>query len=153
MPLFQVAIGHLNRMFGIPEFLERNRPVLLDLFRPSDHPEGTPDRLVETTLLLLGDESPLGEGLKDVDIGRIARLVGATTARAFSRLSEPLCTATFSVKSRDGMTFAWAPGYDYEVTVWESPPTAASPGWITVLIKTRYPSDPHPGTNSPMDAG
>ncbi len=152
MPLFQVAIGHLNRMFGIPEFLERNRPVLLDLFRPSDHPEGTPDRLVETTLLLLGDESPLGEGLKDVDIGRIARLV----AQQPPAILEAERAAVYRNLQREkpyGMTFAWAPGYDYEVTVWESPPTAASPGWITVLIKTRYPSDPHPGTNSPMDAG
>ena len=152
MPFFQVAIGHLNRMFGIPEFLERNGPVLLDLFRPSDHPEGTPDRLVETTLLLLGDESPLGEGLKDVDIGRIARLV----AQQPPAILEAERAAVYRNLQREkpyGMTFAWAPGYDYEVTVWESPPTAASPGWITVLIKTRYPSDPQPGTNSPMDAG
>jgi hypothetical protein len=151
MPLFQVAIGHLNRMFGIPEFLERNRPVLLDLFRPSDRPEGTPDRLVETTLLLLGDESPLGEASKTLISGALLDL---------SRNNHPRFEAERAAVYRNlqrekpyGMTFAWAPGYDYEVTVWESPPTAASPGWITVLIKTRYPSDPHPGTNSPMDAG
>ena len=37
-----------------------------------------------------------------------------------------------------GMTFAWAPAYDWELTVWESPPTDISPGWITVLIKGRW---------------
>jgi len=32
------------------------------------------------------------------------------------------------------------------VTVWESPPTDATPGWITVLITGRYPKDKHPIT-------
>jgi hypothetical protein len=36
------------------------------------------------------------------------------------------------------ITFAWAPGYDYEMTIWQ-----AECG-ITVLFKTRYPSDPRP---------
>jgi hypothetical protein len=152
MPLFQVAIGHLNCMFGNPDFLRRNRTDLLDLYRPSEGPEGTPDRLVETTRLMLSDQSPFGEGLKDVDIGRIARLV----AQQPPTILEAERAVVYRNLQRDrpyGMTFAWAPGYDYEVTVWESPPTEASPGWITVLIKTRYPNDPHPGTNSPMDAG
>jgi hypothetical protein len=49
--------------------------------------------------------------------------------------------------SRDvslAMTFAWAPGYDYELQCWEAPGDDGSKGGITVLLRTRYPSDTHP---------
>jgi hypothetical protein len=42
------------------------------------------------------------------------------------------------------VTIAWMPGYDYEVTVSESAGTPDSIGGITVLVRTRYPRDPHP---------
>jgi hypothetical protein len=42
------------------------------------------------------------------------------------------------------ITFAWAPGYDYEVTVWQAPDTARTKGGITLLLKSRYPDDKHP---------
>jgi hypothetical protein len=38
-----------------------------------------------------------------------------------------------------GITLAWAPGPDYELTIWEAAPTAGSRGGITVLIKTVVP--------------
>ena len=49
--------------------------------------------------------------------------------------------------ARDGrvpITFAWAPGYDYEVTIWDVRDSAETAGGITILFKSRYPSDPHP---------
>jgi hypothetical protein len=42
------------------------------------------------------------------------------------------------------VTLAWAPGYDFEVTIWQAPDTAETPGGVTVLCKSRYPADPHP---------
>jgi hypothetical protein len=42
------------------------------------------------------------------------------------------------------ITFAWSPGYDYELTIWHAPDTDATSGGITVLIKSRYPADTHP---------
>jgi hypothetical protein len=45
------------------------------------------------------------------------------------------------------VTSAWAPGYDNELTIWQAPDTAATKGGITVLLKTRYPGDPHPVPN------
>ncbi len=42
------------------------------------------------------------------------------------------------------MTWAWAPGYDYEVSLWECPGTSVSPGGITIMLRTRYPLDSHP---------
>jgi hypothetical protein len=41
------------------------------------------------------------------------------------------------------VTFAWAPAYDFEVTVWDAP------CGITVLIKGRYPADPEPNRGDP----
>jgi hypothetical protein len=42
------------------------------------------------------------------------------------------------------IVFAWAPGYDYELTIWHSPDTPPTKGGITILMKSRYPSDAHP---------
>jgi hypothetical protein len=42
------------------------------------------------------------------------------------------------------ITFAWAPSYDFEVSIWDSPDTTATRGGITVLVKSRYPDDAHP---------
>ena len=39
---------------------------------------------------------------------------------------------------------AWVPAYDYEVTVWQAPDTSETRGGITLLLKSRYPGDPHP---------
>jgi hypothetical protein len=47
------------------------------------------------------------------------------------------------------ITFAWAPGYDYELTVWQAPNTRSSRGGITLLIKSRYPFDKHPLDGEP----
>jgi hypothetical protein len=49
-----------------------------------------------------------------------------------------------STKPATQITFAWAPGYDYELSMWHAPDTRATKGGITVLIKSRYPSDTHP---------
>lgn len=43
-----------------------------------------------------------------------------------------------------GMTFAWAPAYDWELRIWEAAGTPDSRGGITVLLCSRYPRDPVP---------
>jgi hypothetical protein len=47
------------------------------------------------------------------------------------------------------IVFAWAPGYDYEVTIWHAPDTRTSRGGITLLVKSRYPDDHHPLKDEP----
>jgi hypothetical protein len=42
------------------------------------------------------------------------------------------------------IVFAWAPGYDYEFNMWFAPDTPPTKGGITILLKSRYPSDEHP---------
>jgi hypothetical protein len=42
------------------------------------------------------------------------------------------------------ITFAWAPAYDHEVSLWQAPDTKLTNGGITVVVKGRYPVDTHP---------
>lgn len=49
-----------------------------------------------------------------------------------------------STKPPTQITFAWAPGYDYEFSMWHAPDTKQTKGGITILIKSRYPADTHP---------
>jgi hypothetical protein len=49
---------------------------------------------------------------------------------------------------RKQMIVSWAPGYDWELTVWETASTSASRGGITMQIKSRYPADTHPARAS-----
>ena len=39
------------------------------------------------------------------------------------------------------ITFAWAPGYEYEVTIWESAGIQGSEGGMTIMFRSRYPGD------------
>lgn len=47
---------------------------------------------------------------------------------------------------RLGIQFVWMPAYDWELSVAECPGTPDSPGAFSVLIRGRYPRDPHPST-------
>jgi len=60
-----------------------------------------------------------------------------------------------STKPAIQITFAWAAGYDYELTIWHAPDTRATKGGITILIKSRYPDDAHPvsGSAAPATSG
>ncbi|MEP6624472.1 MAG: hypothetical protein ABJC79_08515 [Acidimicrobiia bacterium] len=43
------------------------------------------------------------------------------------------------------MMFTWAPGYDWELHMWESTASTVSEGGITMQVRSRYPGDAHPG--------
>ena len=46
-------------------------------------------------------------------------------------------------KSPTPINWAWAPGYDYELTIWEVPDNKVTktPGGITLLVKSAYPKE------------
>jgi hypothetical protein len=46
------------------------------------------------------------------------------------------------------VTLAWAPGYDFRLSVWDVADTDQTQGGITVFLETRYPSDGHPITGT-----
>ena len=48
------------------------------------------------------------------------------------------------IERKQGITFAWRPGYDYKLEVTESYDSTTTYGGITVILETRYPTDPHP---------
>jgi hypothetical protein len=57
---------------------------------------------------------------------------------------EALRAALYSALTRSPrlpVTFAWAPGYDYELTVWEVPETKDTEGAMTILVRSPYPKD------------
>jgi hypothetical protein len=139
----QASIGHLNRMFGDPDFLRDNRDQLLDLYRPVDGLEDASATLARNTQQMLGKDSPLGEALRRIEPEQIARILEQQPS-TIMEAQRAVVHANLQRPEPYGMTFAWAPSYDYEVNVWESPPSDGGPGWITVLIKSRYPRDEHP---------
>lgn len=44
-----------------------------------------------------------------------------------------------STKPPTTITFAWAPAYDYEMTIWQVPDVRPTRGGITLLLKSPYP--------------
>lgn len=69
----------------------------------------------------------------------LAQLPGSISEAMRATIHHALSTAPPTL-----ITFAWAPSYDYELTTWQAPDTAETKGGITILIKSRYPSDKHP---------
>jgi len=150
MPYMQAAIGHLNTILGNPELLQQNQEQLLELFAPADDLDGAREGLIGSFGQLLNGEGPAPNAVRGVET--------STVMEHMQGIPPGIMDAGRAVIHRNlqrerpfGMTFAWAPGYDHEMTIWESPPTQGSPGWITVLIKGRYPGDQHPVTGKPMD--
>jgi len=145
MPGLQVALSFLNQVLGDPEYLRRDRVNLLDLFRPDQ----TVNDMVGMTERLLGGALE-GGSVTGADPAKIASLLKGEPPTIIEA-QRAVVHRNLEREEPFGMTFAWAPAYDWELTVWESPPTEISPGWITVLVKSRYPSDEQPVTGKPMD--
>ena len=148
MGFLHVGLGHLNRMFSDTEFLRTNRQALLDLYRPSDAStsggvpaEVSPDILASTRQMLTAD-SPLGKVAEGIDPEQVVAILNQQPPT----IVEAQRAVVYRNLQRDqpfGMTFVWRPGYEYELRILESHASDGSPGWITVEITSRYPSDLH----------
>jgi hypothetical protein len=123
-------------MYGDPEFLVEYRSALLDMFAPGND-------MAEATLRMVGDESPAGHRMKGADPEAVTAVAGAIPD-LLMEVSRAVVYDNLQRPEPVGMTFSWQPDYEHSVTVWESPPTLISPGWINVVFKGRYPGDPHP---------
>lgn len=128
MPRMQEAVTALNSAFSA-EALER---LTLEIFRGE------------------AGVTSIHPSLSDVFVRAGAELAPATR-RYVDSWPTALQAAVKAVLeenlSREGtvpVTFAWAPGYDYEVTIWDVRDTTETAGGITILFRSRYPSDPHP---------
>lgn len=120
MPALQTLLTRLNR-FGDAEVLSELDPAL---FEPGK-------RLSDAARELGYEDEGLLRYLDQLPVG----VHEALRALIQSALTRP---------ARQPITFAWAPGYDYELTIWDVSATPETPGGITVLLRSRYPADTHP---------
>jgi len=142
----QTAIGHLNKMFGDTDFLREHREEMLEMYRPGGGDVAdAPNVIARNTERMLGGDSPLGESIRNIETSAVARVLQEIPVTILEA-QRAVVHANLQREEPYGMTFAWAPGYDHSVQVWESPPTGATPGWITVMVHGRYPTDKHPIT-------
>jgi hypothetical protein len=124
MPVLQTMLCELNVHMGkdkIKEFAKRK-----DMFAPGKEPDYS----------FLMAEHPRAVDAWHKHLGNMPLGI-RTGLRA-------IIHHALSTEPPTQITFAWAPGYDYEMTVWQAPDTKNTKGGITVLLKSRYPADTHP---------
>jgi hypothetical protein len=119
MPAMQTMLTDLNQRFG-PEGI---RAVPMELLARDDL------RLSELATSL----GTSGPGL----VGYLDQLPPAIHASIVSVIRSAVARSM-------PITFAWAPGYEYELSVWDVADTKDTAGGITVLLRSRYPADTHP---------
>ena len=57
---------------------------------------------------------------------------------------EAVRAALYSALARNPrlpVTMSWAPGYDFEISIWEAAGTRTSIGGMTIVFRSRYPGD------------
>ena len=121
---FQTVLPHLNAAFSSDNI--RAIAALREAFAPG---------------------KPLAAGIVIKEGTRLHKLWVDYLGRLPKSFQEALRATVYHALSTEPptpMTFAWAPGYDYELTMWHSPDTPPTRGGITVLLKSRYPDDRHP---------
>jgi len=126
MPALQMATGYLNTAFGKDNILGISSSR--DAFAP-----GKP--LSRGLNQIIDDKTPLFKAL--------VPYVDSLPA-SFQEILRSTIFYALSTDPPTQITFAWAPSYDFELTIWQAPDTRATRGGITVLLKSRYPSDAHP---------
>ena len=125
MPMFEAYIAELNRNCGrdqIAAFAREHR----DRFAPGQRVDFA---------FLMEPGTPLQTAW--------SKYVGQAPG-AFMEALRGVIHHALSSDPPIPLTFAWAPGYDFELTVWQAADTEMTRGGITVLVKSRYPDDPLP---------
>lgn len=127
MPKMQTALAGLNHAFSRRHIddLARRRQMF------------APGQALNTVIADLGAD---GDAV-------MHRKLAAYIAKLPGGLGEALRAAIYDALGTSPpttITFAWAPHYDYELTLWQAPDAEDTKGGITVLLKSRYPDDRHP---------
>jgi hypothetical protein len=104
------------------------------------------ENLVKLRNLLATDRS-LAEVINELELvthpGQAAFI--ATTPDSIQAAIVAIVRQNLSRDTPKQMMFTWAPGYDWELRLWESTSSVISQGGITVQVRSRYPGDAHPG--------
>lgn len=125
MPALESVLSDLNLAFS------RDRIKTLAARAAQFIPDGSP--------LKAGHLTEEGTVLHRALEGYIGELPGA-----FHASVRALLHYAITAEPPIPVTFAWAPGYDFELTVWQAPDAPTTRGGITLLVKSRYPGDRHP---------
>jgi len=129
MPGLQTILGQLNTAFGrdgIDKLAEQR-----EMYAPGK---------TISTGLIVHSKMALHKEWKKYLVGIPRSMQEALRAIIYQALSTTPPTQ---------ITFAWSPGYDYELTISHAPDTRKTRGGITVLLKSRYPDDKHPLDGEP----
>jgi hypothetical protein len=113
-------------------------------FNASFGPQGI--REMDPEVFAPGDDAPFSDALQRAGV-ELEEATAAFVDRWPSGIKAAVRAVLHDNLTRDGtvpVTFAWAPGYDFEVSIWDVRDTAETAGGITILFKSRYPDDPHP---------
>jgi hypothetical protein len=98
----------------------------------------------------ISDAAKTSLGTAGKDLGQVCADLGIATSSAEkgylsgwpTGLQEALRAAVDSAVARSlPVTFAWQPGYDYELDIVELPGTPTSVGGMTVILRSPIPSD------------
>jgi hypothetical protein len=133
MPMFETYLAQLNRHFGA----DRIRTLAAE--RRDHFAPGAP---LDLSFLIEGD-TPLQ---------RAWNRHLASAPGSFREVLRGVVYYALSTEPPTPVTFAWAPGYDFEVTLWQAADTSMTRGGITVLLKSRYPDDRHPQQGGAKEA-
>lgn len=92
-----------------------------------------------------GPGQDLGAALQSIVGGKgpeLSTALGLFMAAMPGSMRETLRTVIHYALTSDPpmlLNFSWAPGYDFEMTIWEIPEPAPARSAITILLKSRYP--------------
>jgi hypothetical protein len=125
MPTGDRTITRLNALFS-PENIQINAPVHRNKFAPGQGLQ----------ISFVFEDDPETKELLDAYVETIpAGISEAFRAAVYQALKgEPLTP----------VVFVYEPAYDFELRVTQTPNTLKTPGIITIVLRGRYISDPHP---------
>ena len=101
------------------------------------------DQLDKVRIDTLAVDRPFPEVLSELGIARTdeERQFLETWPAALQEAMRSVLLSAMRRSPRVPVAMTWAPGYDYELSVWEARSTATSPTAITVHVRSRYPDD------------
>lgn len=117
MPGLQTVLSRINLAFGRDQIAQ----VAADAYAPGK-PLGPPETAIP----------------KDSPLYQLWLEYVRQVPQSIQEAMRAIIYQALSSKPPTTITFAWAPAYDYELTVWQTPDTTRTKGGITILLKSPY---------------
>jgi hypothetical protein len=127
MPLMQTALTSMNTAFG-PEAMDALDSDARARWSPSE------DNTLSDAL----------HGMPSLDLSDAVLSYINGWPSGLQAAIKGVIHENFNRSATVPITFAWKPGYDYAVEIYDVHDTETSRGGITIILTSRYPADPHP---------